>query len=312
MWKDFIRFTRLERRAAIVILLLIMSVLATIAIINRTPRDDSSENLNTIVSAEEYASFKQQIDSLRQRNRETADRDIFSHKTDNHNRKEKTHYSAFNPNTSTKQELINAGLSHFSASNIIKYRSKGGRFRTKKDVAKIYGIDSVMFTQISPYIVIDNRKTEENKAEIKPQNTVSERKEYIQKLPKGTIIDINKADTTLLKQVPNIGSYRASKIVKYREKLGGYTTVSQLNEIGIDSDLFADWFVADTTSVKRININTTTLKEMIKHPYLQYHQAKVIEKHKQKYGKIISLSQLKMYSEFTSEDINRLSRYISL
>lgn len=124
-------------------------------------------------------------------------------------------------------------------------------------------------------------------------------------------MDINNADTVLLKQVPNIGSYRAKKIVKYREQLGGYTDINQLNEIEIDSDLFTEWFVIDTASVRRINANTATLKEMIKHPYLQYHQAKIIEKHRRKYGKIVSISQLKMYSEFTSEDIDRLCKYLS-
>lgn len=311
MWKDFFRFTRLERRAAIVILFLIIIVLVSIQMINHSSKNDNCVSLDAVMTSEEYASFEQQINSLRKRDREVTYGDIFSHKADNYNSNSKRHYSAFNPNTATKQELINAGLSNFSANNIIKYREKGGRFRAKKDVAKIYGIDSVMFSVMSDYIVIDKDKTQENKTQSRTERPSFERKIYLHKLPKGTVVDINNADTVLLKQVPNIGSYRAKKIVKYREQLGGYTDINQLNEIEIDSDLFTEWFVIDTASVRRINANTATLKEMIKHPYLQYHQAKIIEKHRRKYGKIVSISQLKMYSEFTSEDIDRLCKYLS-
>ena len=46
-----------------------------------------------------------------------------------------------------------------------------------------------------------------------------------------TIVDLNKADTSILKRIPGIGSTLARMIVVYRQRLGGFYDVSQLQEV---------------------------------------------------------------------------------
>lgn len=77
-----------------------------------------------------------------------------------------------------------------------------------------------------------------------------------EKYAPGTLVELNTADTTILKKVPGIGSTFARRIMKYRELLGGFYDVSQLAEVyGIDEEVLqalAPWFIADTLHVRRL------------------------------------------------------------
>jgi len=118
---------------------------------------------------------------------------------------------AFNPNDATVEELMRLGLTAKQAQSIDSYRKKGGRFRRKADFAKSYVISDTLFSRLEPFILI----------------------------PK---LDINLADSAAFDALPGIGPYFASKMVRYRERLGGYSYPEQLLEIWkLDSVKFAQF-----------------------------------------------------------------------
>ena len=45
------------------------------------------------------------------------------------------------------------------------------------------------------------------------------------------MLDLNRADTAELKKIPGIGSGIARLIVNYRQRLGGFYQIEQLQEI---------------------------------------------------------------------------------
>ena len=49
---------------------------------------------------------------------------------------------------------------------------------------------------------------------------------------------------------------------------------------------------------------------MRNHPYMNFYQAKAIMEHRRRFGKIKSLSDISLYTEFTRKDLERLSPYI--
>src|SRR6478736_5708739 len=55
------------------------------------------------------------------------------------------HFFRFDPNSASMQQFDSLGLSERQAKSIVNYRTKGGKFRIKSDLKKIYGIDSVWF-----------------------------------------------------------------------------------------------------------------------------------------------------------------------
>ena len=139
------------------------------------------------------------------------------------------------------------------------------------------------------------------------------KKEYVKmfKYPEGTQIDVNSADTIELKKIPGIGSGIAGSIVRYRERLGGFYALSQLEEVKHVTPDLLKWFKLENDSVRKVEINKAGLDKLRAHPYLNFYQAKIIIEHRRKKGPIKSLSQLALYEEFAEKDLNRLSAYIS-
>lgn len=136
------------------------------------------------------------------------------------------------------------------------------------------------------------------------------RGERVRKFQSDTLLDLNSVDTLLLKRVPGIGSWRARRIVQFRDYLGGYSRVGQLLEIDGMPDSVLRWFVIHTPVYKRLNLNLATVDEMAAHPYLTYRQARVILRHKKKHGPLRSLNQLSLYREFSKDTLEWLEPYV--
>ena len=131
------------------------------------------------------------------------------------------------------------------------------------------------------------------------------------KYPEGTLVDVNAADTTELKKIPGIGSGIARRIVAYRNRLGGFYSLEQLNEVEFVSADLLKWFKLESDSIRKLPINRVGLDQLRAHPYINFYQAKVIVEYRRKRGEIKSLSQLSLYEEFAEKDLKRLSAYVS-
>lgn len=127
------------------------------------------------------------------------------------------------------------------------------------------------------------------------------------------VININTADTTLLKELPEIGPSFARRIVEYRGKLGGYVEKEQLLEVyGMDSTRFGkieNYVVVDSVFVPvRLRVNHDSFKVLNRHPYLDYEDVKKIVNHREQKGLIINWLQLK--SIICDSVDARLERYV--
>ncbi|MDR1371507.1 MAG: helix-hairpin-helix domain-containing protein [Dysgonamonadaceae bacterium] len=134
------------------------------------------------------------------------------------------------------------------------------------------------------------------------------------KYPKGTVIELNTADTTKLKMIPGIGSSFAKKIVGYRGILGGYYSKEQLQEVyGMYAELYdkiVPYFHIDTTLITPIAVNTALLDRLKAHPYLDFYQAKAIIELRKKRSKINSIGDLELLEEFTQENLEKIRHYL--
>lgn len=108
---------------------------------------------------------------------------------------------AFDPNLADEATFVALGLKPWLAERILKYRSKGGKFRKPEDLQKIYGFPEADFERLRPYIQIGQPQT----AAARPDKDGNWRKErpapteQAANLPKWTF-DLNQADTTELKK----------------------------------------------------------------------------------------------------------------
>jgi DNA uptake protein ComE-like DNA-binding protein len=133
---------------------------------------------------------------------------------------------------------------------------------------------------------------------------------YQVKIRKGEHVVLNMADTTALKTIPGIGPYFARKIIQYGERLGGYVSVDQLDEIE-DFPLDAkDYLVIETPCPKRLNVNKLSLNDLKRHPYINYFQARAITDYRRLHGPLKSLDDLRLSKDFPPEAIARLTPYV--
>jgi competence ComEA-like helix-hairpin-helix protein len=137
----------------------------------------------------------------------------------------------------------------------------------------------------------------------------------IEKLATGSIVELNAADSFMLQKVPGIGPAFARRIVRYRERLGGFHSVSQLSEVyGIDAEKYAElspWFTVDASLIQPIPINALPADTFLKHPYINYNQARAIRRLRiQKKQRLTGWENLQLMKEFTDEDKARIEPYI--
>jgi DNA uptake protein ComE-like DNA-binding protein len=133
---------------------------------------------------------------------------------------------------------------------------------------------------------------------------------YQVKLKAGEHVVLNTADTTQLKMVPGIGSYFARKVVQYGERLGGYVSVDQLDEIENFPLDAKDYLVIENAQPHKLNVNTLSLNDLKKHPYINFYQARAITDYRRLHGPLKSLQDLRLSKDFPPEAIARLTPYV--
>lgn len=201
-------------------------------------------------------------------------------------------YFDFDPNHLPAADWKKIGFSDKQIAVITNYRSKGGVFRSKEDVAKMYSISEKEYDRIAPYIKIGTIK--EYSADPRSGGGKQANAEIKKDIRP---IAINMGDTSAFKGIYGIGSVLSARIVKYREKLGGYYCVDQLAEVyGISPEQYESMkkkVVLDSVALSRLAINTIDKDELSKHPYISYKQAQVIVNYRNQHGVFKDLNDLK-------------------
>ena len=229
----------------------------------------------------------------------------------------------FDPNTADSSTLVHVGLKKWQASNMLKYRAKGARYRRAEDMKKIYGMTDSMYMALLPYIQIDTVAVDHYRDSIRKRERDSA---MIDSMPRyvsqkrDTILNLRTADTTELKMIRGIGSYRARQIVRYREQLGGFAHVDQLCEIkalqplltdSIQADSLLAHFWLDSVIINPLRVNSAGIEKLQRHPYLSFEQAKAIYELRRKKIHLDSIAQLKKAECFTEQELKRLTPYLS-
>lgn len=160
------------------------------------------------------------------------------------------------------------------------------------------------------------KKNKKQSSDFSYEHKKEENKE-IKKYPKqekfnaGIIIDVNTADTSILKKIPGIGSVISRNIVNYRNRLGGFYNTAQLLEVQYVDSTLLKWFEVKSDVFRKIRINKAGLDELRSHPYMDFYKARAIIDFRRKRGSIDGMSQISMFEEFSEEDIDKLSHYFS-
>lgn len=216
----------------------------------------------------------------------------------------------FDPNTADSTQLLRLGLQPWQVRNIYKYRGRGGIYRKKEDFARLYGLTVKDYRRLEPYIRISSDYLPASTL-VKEEHYERDTLRYPVKIAEGEQVVLNTADTTVLRKVPGIGAYYAAQIVRYGQRLGGYVSIDQLDEIdGFPQDA-KKYFVVQDAHPQQLNVNQLTLQQLRRHPYINFYRAKAIMDYRRLHGNLKSLQDLRLSKDFPPEVIERLTPYVT-
>ncbi|MCO5260251.1 MAG: helix-hairpin-helix domain-containing protein [Crocinitomicaceae bacterium] len=206
----------------------------------------------------------------------------------------------FDPNKYSLEEWMALGLSEKQANVVVNFAKRG--IKNNEQLHQIFVIDEVLYGLIRDSTVYPEKYN-------RFERNYSKKKDELQ-------VELNKATVEDLDKLPGIGTYFANKIIAYREKLGGFYDKSQLLEIQRFDEqklnLISKNITIDYSYVKLININTCTVAELKKHPYLDWNVANSIVKMRAKFKKYTNFDQLLESELISIELFNKITPYLTI
>lgn len=216
----------------------------------------------------------------------------------------------FDPNTLDEEGFIRLGLPGKTAKTIINYRDKGGKFRMPEDLRKIYSLKKEDADRIIPYARISSVQFYPGK--YSPyKNEPYKRKTYTVKP-----IDINTATVEEWKSLPGIGEVLSARIVQYREKISGFSSVEQVAKTyGLKDSTFQlikPYLQLAVPAVNKININTAYENELMECPAINTDIAKAIVIYRKQHGNFQSVEDLKKIVFISEEMFLKIAPFIKI
>lgn len=280
--REFLHFGKAERNAIGIVLVIIILAIILPSYLAGIRNPEVVDNYD----------FKAEVDAFLKKSEiiAAADQQEFDfYQPDKSSAVDRIKPFRFDPNTLDAKGWEQLGFSQKQAESIVRFREKGGTFRKKEDLKKLFVIDEVIYNKLEPFVIIDEKAvpafTKSDTASTKSYR----KKEF-------AVAELNSADSATLVNVRGIGPAFARRIIRYREKLGGYSDLNQLLDVyGIDSARFLQIernLSVDQSSIKKININTASVDQLRAHPYLDYFVAKAIVDKRVQKGAYTHVSQI--------------------
>jgi competence ComEA-like helix-hairpin-helix protein len=293
------------------LVLLVILVIGTLIAVKRLrPQEDVEVGWSNDSTKMEFVAYQFRQDSIRKAQwKKTYKRDTIA-----------IRLQVFDPNTADSSTLVHLGFKPWQAKNLLKYRAKGGRYRRPEDLKRLYGMTDSMYQTLQPYIQIVRTEVDSLRMDSMGRDSLWRDTTRYDSMPKwqhvkkDTILNLRTADTTELKMIRGVGSYRAKQIVRYRDALGGFVRVEQLREVeGMElvADSVMKHFVLDSANVKQLNVNSMGVRQLSRHQYLRFEDAKAIYELRRRKIKLDSIEQLYELETMSEETIKKVAPYLN-
>lgn len=286
MSKSYFQFTKQQRRGilSLIIVMILIQVGYFYWSTRRTTFDSSSDK--------SWLAMQSVIDSLK--NRPTTTKAVIY---------------PFNPNFITDYKGYKLGMKLEEINRLVAFRAQNKFVNSAEDFQKVTGVSDSLLNAISPFFKFpDWVNKQKNNPNYKPYAKFESAKKIVQ-------IDINEATPEDLIKLYGIGPALSERILKQKEQLGGFVSMTQMESIwGLSPEVIENlnkhFLVKSVPSVKKIKINSLSTKELAKFPYFNFTIAKEIVTFRSMNGEIKSIEDLAKINGFPSEKIGFIALYL--
>lgn len=296
--KEFLGFSKKELNGLLVFCLLLLIVLLVPLAASRFPSDETYD----------FSQFKKEIAGFRASEIKGSAKGYQKDYEDIEVIETAPVYFRFNPNQLPEADWEKLGLSKKQIRVIKNYEAKGGKFWKKEDLRKIYSINASLYSKLEPYITIPEER--------QPYERNIREGGDVQRYFKNpvVVVELNSADSAALQTVRGIGPVLASRIIKYRNRLGGFCSKEQLREVyGIDSARYSSLekqIEVNAEPVRKLNFNTATFDDIKGYPYLSYKQMNAIIQYRKQHGPYSGINDLKKIAILNEEILRKIAPYL--
>ena len=287
--KSFFKFSR-EQRTGVFLLfgvIIIFQILYFFVDFSSFSKDS--------LEKEKWLSLQSQIDSLKQEKRDYVPK-IYP----------------FNPNFISDYKGYKLGMSVAEIDRLLAYRKQNKYVNSPKEFQAVTKVSDSLLNAISPYFKFPdwvNNKKESNTYK-KFANTAFAKKEKV------VIIDINQATQEDLIKIYGIGEAISMRILKFKESLGGFVSMEQMNDIwGLSPEVIQNlnthFKVSTLPNIKKIDINNASIKELSLFPYFKYPISKNIVTFRSMNGDIKNIQDLTKIKGLSIDKANIIALYLA-
>ena len=317
--RDYFAFNQTEIKGFMVMIFLILVLIISVFIFDFLP---DNPQISKTINPKRVEELMAKIE-IKKSNKKEAYQDRYTNKyekydSDNSSLKP-VKLTPFDPNQASEAQLEELGIAKWMAKRIINYRTKGGQFRKKEDLQRIYDFPADLYTKLEPYITLPEKPvkaefTSFTKPEVnlgvKTITTVTNKESF-----KTVAFDLNRADTNDLKKLKGIGSKLSARIIKYRDMVGGFYSENQIKEVfGLDSivvDEILKFGTIKNPSLKKIKINEVTVEDF-KHYYIRPYIAKSVIAYRLQHGNFTSKKDFEPIKLLDSKTLDKIFPYFEL
>ena len=198
----------------------------------------------------------------------------------------------FDPNEADSTQLLRLGLTPAQVRSIYRHRAKGYVYSSPEDFARTPFMTKGQWNHLKPLIKIGDQYKPVNLNLESHLNLVlraSDGAERSERNPANSLSSVTSHLST-------------SRLSEGRPKLA--------SGLPSDSDVCGEQPRIVNCPLSIINLNESSFKDLVHHPFLSYEQVKAVKNFQRKYGRIRNMTELLILPEFTVEDTLRLSPYL--
>ncbi len=252
---------------------------------------DFSSGAKTNVNDPVLVAFQEEIDSLKRNALKNKAPKIYP----------------FNPNYISDYKGGRLGMSLQEIDRLHAFRKKGLFVNSAKEFQQVTRISDSLLESMAPYFKFPAWV-------VKRQQELAGNR-YVPVQRKASTRDINSASPQDLVTIIGVEALLADRIVAYREKLQGFTTIEQLYEVwDLDVEIglrIARYFnQISTPIIQKINLNTATFKEVLALPYIDYELCKKLFDYRDEVAELQQIEEIKNIAQFPMEKYARIVLYL--
>lgn len=224
---------------------------------------------------------------------------------------EGTRLYPFNPNYISDYKGYKLGMSVEAIDRLLAYRKQNKFVNSAEEFQKVTKVSDSLISRIAPYFKFPDWVNEKRKS----SSILSYRNPVFTTSEKLVELDINTASLEDLVKVYGIGEVIAQRILSYRESLGSFVAMEQLDEVwGLSPEVLVNlnkrFKVKSLFGIKKVNINNASIKELTQFPYFKYTLAKQIVIYRSMNGAIIETADLTKIKGMPNDKIKIIALYL--